>query len=518
MELLHSVVCGICVLFPVLLFIKVYHALFDPLNQYPGPFLARYTNAYGGYYAIKKCLHLPTYQNFQRYGPVIRQAPNRLVFNTVTALHDIYLSPTVTKGEAYRSSQLRAKYPSIINVIDRDQHRRKRKYIGPVLSALSMRSFEPVMGEQINVFLKALLDSARGGYTLNMTERCQRLGLDIIGLLSFGYEFNTKTQESFRFLPGIIDAMSWRISIYMQIPLFKFMETPLLWLGKKQVIRCGDTITSIIKARTAKPKDAHHDLYSMVADLIGKEQDGLYRGELWPEAILFIIAGGTTTATAMSAMFFYLAQNPTAYATLASEIRSTFASADEICSGPQLTGCKYLRACIDETLRMAPPSLTILWREAEADRKEPFIVDGHVIPRGTQVGISLYSLLHNPEYFPDPFTFSPERWLDEQDDEGPTSVMRKAFAPFLIGDRACAGRAMAYLEMSLTLARTYWHFDFEFAPGEAGNLGRGKAEGVYGRGRPDEYQLDDIFVAAHQGPNLVFREREEGGGIGVKGQ
>ncbi|KAH8166391.1 hypothetical protein CIB48_g1854 [Xylaria polymorpha] len=504
-----------------------------------------------------------TWKNMCESGPVIRQAPNRLVFNTVAALHDIYLSPGTTKGEAYRSSQLQAKYPSMINAIDRDQHRRKRKYIGQALNDRSMRNFEPVMGEQIDIFLNLLLASARAGETVNMTERCRRLGLDIIGLLSFGYPFATQTRESFRFLPGVIDAMSWRISLYMQFPLLRALEYPLLLLAKKQVTKFGDTISSVIKMRTTQPKDAHNDLYSMVADHIGKDQQGLYRGELWPEAILFIIAGisspptppapwlsrthiythplslsivhyviaqkahsltqtmglsgGTTTATAMTALFFYLAQNPEAGARLKAEIRSTFSSAEEIRSGPELmTNCKYLRACIDEALRMTPPTLTIPWRQRETGRDEPFVVDGHVIPPGTQVGVSLYSLLHHPEYFPNPFMFSPERWLDDDDDDdgndgesGPRINMHKAFAPFLIGDRACAGRSMAYLELSLALAHAVWFFDWEFAPSPAGDVGRGETGRTDGRGRRDEFQVDDIFVSAHDGPNLVFAAREE---------
>ncbi|KAI0195916.1 cytochrome P450 [Astrocystis sublimbata] len=165
----------------------VYYQRFDPLRTYPGPLVARFTNAYAGYYAIRKCLHLTTYHNFQKYGPVIRQAPNRLVFNTVTALHDIYPNPNVTKGEAYRNSQLRAKYPSLINVIDKDQHRRKRKYIGQALSERSMRNFEPAMESQVTIFLKELLKSAEAKAPADMTKRCQRLGLDVIGLLSFGW-------------------------------------------------------------------------------------------------------------------------------------------------------------------------------------------------------------------------------------------------------------------------------------------------------------------------------------------
>lgn len=105
-------------------------------------------------------------------------------------------------------------------------------------------------------------------------------------------------------------------------------------------------------------------------------------------------------------MFFYLSRNPKAYARLATEIRTTFTSASEIHQGPLLKRCTYLRAVIDETMRMSPSALTPTWREQEATSVaagEHFIVDGHDIPPGTQVAISQYSLQHNPKYFPEPF-------------------------------------------------------------------------------------------------------------------
>ncbi|KAI1390248.1 cytochrome P450 [Hypoxylon trugodes] len=517
-DALHtSTAYAICLAILWLLLTIVLRSFFHPLRSYPGPIFGRITDAYGGYFALGKRLHLTTYENFQKYGPVVRQAPNRLVFNTVEALYDIYLNSRVTKGHSYTKSQLRARYPSIINVIDKDQHRRKRKLIGQPLTERSMRSFEPTMESEIDVFLNLLLESAQPGHVVDMTERCQRLGVDIVGLLAFGFPLNTQTDEKFRFILNLMDSMAWRISTYMQLPALAPLEKVLAWLGVRQVLRFGTAVQTIIQTRMAQEKNAHRDLYSMVADYIGKGQEGLYKDELWPEAILFITAGGTTTATTMSALFFYLSRNPKCYAKLAAEIRSTFESSNDIRSGPQLSSCKYLRACIDETLRMSPPSLTTLWRQQDTkdDSGEPFVVDGHVIPHGTQVGVSLYSIMHNEEYFPDSFTFKPERWLDdsnasEVDGEGEKedrATMRKAFTPFLIGDRACAGKSMAYMEASLTLARTIWLFDFEVAPGKSGEVGGGKAGRTDGRGHPGEYQLEDIFVAGHRGPNLVFRAR-----------
>lgn len=155
----------------------------------------------------------------------------------------------------------------------------------------------------------------------------------------------------------------------------------------------------------------------------------------------------------------------------------------------------------------------MLWRELapvekEAD-EEPLVIDGHVIPYGTQVAVNIYSLHHNTEYFPDPFNFRPERWLEDAvHSEAAKKVMSDAFAPFLVGSRSCAGKAMAYLEVSLTLAKTLWYFDFEAAVSDSGNLGGGTPATSGRRNRVDEFQLYDRFSAHHEGPNLVFHPRE----------
>lgn len=425
---------------------------------------------------------------------------------------DIYLSPRTTKGQAYRKSQLRAKFPSLVNALDKEQHKRKRKFMTQPISERSMRLFEPTMQEQVDIFLQLISTGAQDQAVVNMTERCQRLSVDVVGKLAFGYPFATQTETTYQYMSKVIDDMSWRISIYMQYPPLHSLELLMLLLNKQEFIKFDKAIRTMIKTRTEQDKDAHFDLYSVLADHIGKGPDDMLPGEVWPEAIFFIMAGGSTTATTMSTAFFYLAYNFECYKKLALEIRSTFTSAADITSA-RLKKCKYLRAVIDECLRMSPATLTSLWREQDPKDEscEPFIVDGHVIPRGTQVGVSLYSLLHNKDYFPDPFKFEPERWIepDDRDETGKAAyaARRKCFVPFIVGDRACAGKAMAYLETSLVLARTLWYFDFELAAGEAGELGGGIAGMSGRRGAPNEYQLDDLFVAGHDGPNLVFRPR-----------
>lgn len=72
-----------------------YRAWAHPLSKYPGPWLATISNAYGGLYALMMRLHLATYRDHAQYGSVMRHGPNKLVFNTATALQGSFQTITL---------------------------------------------------------------------------------------------------------------------------------------------------------------------------------------------------------------------------------------------------------------------------------------------------------------------------------------------------------------------------------------------------------------------------------------
>ncbi|KAI1076098.1 cytochrome P450 [Whalleya microplaca] len=468
-----------------------YELLLHPLRRYPGPFVARITNGYGAFYAMKRKLHFVTWKEHLKYGPVVRLGPNKLVFNSATALKHIYNNERVTKPIIYLSNQASPGSHSTWNSLDRNMHRQKRRLTGPAVNERSMRAFEPTMVEQVNIFIKQV--ALGRGRPIDMKEQCNYLGMDIVGLLSFGFSLRSQTQEKYRFLSDEMAAGNRRLNVCMQIPTIAKhrLQVPVNLIWYKTREKVFRLIESMIKNRTTENQHAKHDLYSFVADTLKTEEGKNLRiNDLWMEAILFIVAGGDTTATAISATLFYVARHPECYDRLAKEIRASFQSGNEIC-GSKLANCHYLRACIDKALRMSPPIPDTLWRQLSPDdnSSDPFIVDGHVVPKGTY------------NYFPDPFTYKPERWLEPEDREGaPGSrkTMHDAFVPFSTGSRGCAGKAMAYLELSLVMAKTLWYFDFKPAPGKLGDVG------LSDKG---EFRLYDIYLSTHDGPWLACTPR-----------
>lgn len=218
----------------------------------------------------------------------------------------------------------------------------------------------------------------------------------------------------------------------------------------------------------------------------------------------FFQIGGDTTSTALTGVYFYLSRYPQSYNRLAHEIRTTFTSGSEIRNGTKLSSCIYLRACIDEAMRITPPIATTLWRQLpESDNQQPLIIDGQVIPPGTEVGVNIYSIHHNENYFPDSYNFKPERWLDESPER--KKLMHDAFTPFSIGSRGCGGKAMAYQEVTIAIAKTLWYLDFQrpMCNEKADRWGETTQNG----GKP-ELAVMDQFGSVHAGPNLLFILRD----------
>lgn len=377
-----------------------------------------------------------------------------------------------------------------------------------------MRIFEPTMIRQIDTFLCIILSSSQSQSPVNMTEKLKRLGIDTVSLLAFGYPLNTQVDTKYRFLIDAHTFGNYRVNLFMQFPLLKKIRiySFLELFFAKEVRKYFNVIEHMIASRVAEDKHVRHDLYSMVADDMNPDgEQYLKDSEIWAEAGFFFPAGGETTSTLLAAAFFYLSRNRSAYENLAREIRSSFQTGDEIKGGPVLAGCKYLRACIDETMRMSPPAPATLWRELSVTdtSPEPWIVDGHIIPPGIQVGVNTYATHHNEEIFPASFEFKPERWNDPGLSQQQRALMNSAFQPFSIGTRSCAGKAMAYLQSSIVLAKTIWYFDFETTHGNLGKLGAGRPDLGKGRDREGEYQLYELLSSTHDGPSLEFHARSE---------
>lgn len=178
---------------------------------------------------------------------------------------------------------------------------------------------------------------------------------------------------------------------------------------------------------------------------------------------------------------------------LTREIRTAFSEASEICMGPALTECRYLSACIDESLRLSPVVGGCVMREVLPGG---ITIHEEHIPQGVDCGVPYHVIMQSTDYYDSPLEYRPERWMASETPREKIQQARAAWAPFGIGNTGCVGRAWALIEMQLTIARMLFKFDVSMElPKDTSASERFKAR---------ERDEIDMFVMTTTGPFLKF--------------
>jgi cytochrome P450 len=263
-----------------------------------------------------------------------------------------------------------------------------------------------------------------------------------------------------------------------------------------------------IKKTPIEREDMLHFLCSAKDPDTGKPAFGLK--DLLSEANLLIMAGSDTTSITISALFFYLTHNRRVYLKLVNEVRATFASPEDIVHGPKLlTDCKYLRACLDETLRPAPAGPSELPREVLLGGTT---IEGEHYPAGVIVGTPTWAMGRNEEQYGDAYTFRPERFivsdeLDSLNTEEEVRKLKRGLHTFLKGPGDCVGQKLAMLQMCIVVARTLWRMDVRLAPGT--DVGAGSESLGWGLRDHRQYVLADAYISLHERPVVQTRVRQD---------
>lgn len=114
----------------------------------------------------------------------------------------------------------------------------------------------------------------------------------------------------------------------------------------------------------------------------------------------------------------------------------------------------YLRAVVRESLRVKPPVTMVPYKTTKAFP----ISDDYTVPVGSMVIPSFYNSLHDPEVYPKPDEFLPERWLDES---GSANANPKNYLVFGSGPHKCIGLEYAMMNMGLVLAQAAVFMNWE---------------------------------------------------------
>ncbi|THV46320.1 hypothetical protein BGAL_0395g00010 [Botrytis galanthina] len=451
--------------------VVVYNAFFHPLSRFRGsptwvvsrvPFI--YTMLSGILpYHIKK-LH-------DKYGTVLRVAPDELSFTDPQAWKDIYLQKQFIRPKEWGSRPPGVEAHNFItaNAID---HARFRKAFQPAFSARATKSHEPTLKKYIDLLVLRLNEAIAGQRTDNGTvDLVQWLNFttfDIIGDLGWGSSFKCLQESSYH--PWIKVVLHFKavliansIKYYPWLEAFLMKITPASALEDlRQALETGH-----LRVQDRLDHDVNQpDIMSHVIDHNKSSTEmALSTGEIEMNSMALIVAGSETLTTTLAAAIHFLLENPKCLETLEREIRTNFSMEEQITNESTIS-LPYLMAVLNESLRMSPPLPDSLRREVPSGGAT---IAGHFVPGGTTVSVACWSLFHSSSNFASPDEFIPERWLDNSGNR--TSMNKQAdsenvFYPFSLGAHNCIGQPLAWMEMRLILSRLIWNFHIQVPSGE----------------------------------------------------
>lgn len=166
----------------------------DPLYRFPGPFLAAWSYLPYTYWLFSQRQPFKLTELHEKYGPVVRIAPNQLSFNTAASYQDIYGSrqgqhQTFLKSNFYDAGAFSPQAHSIITERDPIRHAKQKKYVSAAFSDKALKSQEGLINEVVDKFIKQLGVHASGEQGANLVTWFSLATFDIIGSLSFGESF-----------------------------------------------------------------------------------------------------------------------------------------------------------------------------------------------------------------------------------------------------------------------------------------------------------------------------------------
>ncbi|KAI9758848.1 MAG: hypothetical protein M4579_002794 [Chaenotheca gracillima] len=419
----------------------------------------------------------------EKFGPIVRLAPNELSINCVDeGIRTIYAGG-YEKTDWYTVFRNYGDVPNMFSTLDTKPHSVRKRMLSNVYSKSFLHSSPAMNAISANVFdtrfLPMLENASRTSTPVEVHDVWEALALDIITAYIFGrsvssdflheqaqfeeYLFNYYSRHEYTFYAQEIPAFTaWlqKIGIKLvpdvtSIANEKLHSRCLRWCDAARQTVIRHEKEGSIYADPANEPVVFSKLYKA---MITSNDDLEYensRLDIASELFDHLSAGFETTGIAMTYITHHLSAQPHIQRKLREELL-TMPSSDKP-SAKDIDTLPLLNAIIMETLRVQPsipgaqPRITPISGAS--------LVGCPNIPAGVRVNAQAYSLHRNPEVFPDPLEWHPERWIpnpnDSLADREAMAARYRWFWAFGSGGRMCVGKNFAMNEMKLTLAAVY---------------------------------------------------------------
>ncbi|XP_054156787.1 uncharacterized protein LOC128955168 [Oppia nitens] len=404
-----------------------------------------------------------------------------------------------------------------------------RSVVTPTFSSAKLRTMTPLIDDSVNTFLK-LVDKQQSttndGNDFNIYNLFQGLTADVIGRTAFGIQTDIQLDSDNKFIKAVKNKFKslsifakWYTLIRYCFPqlyrlLYPYRRLEELinhrLLGRSPTGILLDMCQLVIDLRKSNKKQNRKDLLQLMLET--KISDQQFAGlnvqlltagggggggtgtdlqincedivelktncqskeakhndiqltddEIKANCVVFYEAGYETTSTALGFVAHILVNNQDIQDRIRQEVRELYET-DGRLDYNTVTKLEYMECVINETMRLYPPIISFVAREANTD----YTIDTNItIPKGTAVQFATYYMHHDPDYWPEPEKFDPERF--SSDGSRRHEWHPYSWQPFGSGPRNCVGIRLAYFEIKLCLAKLLLNYRLE--PGQRTEIG-----------------------------------------------
>ena len=347
------------------------------------------------------------------YGPVIAVGDPALARQVFSAKPEVLLGGEGVgpAGAIYGSESM--------FVQEEPEHLRRRRLLMPPLNGSVLDGYAAI----IEAATRAAMAEWPEGRPMRMLEVARALTLDVIVRIMFGVSDPAEVERLGRpFDELLLLALSDETPVRYAARRLGALRT---WgrLGEANR-RIDEVVLPLIAARRADP-GLQAGILGMLADARGEDGECLSDREIRDDIVTLVLAGHETTATTLAWVVDLLLHHPEA-------LRRVRAEAHD-------GRTRYTEAVINETLRLWPPA-PITGRMTAGE----YTLGDYSLPAGTRIVLLLDVINRNPDSYPDPDEFRPERFLDAR----PAPY---AWVPFGGGMKRCIGASFAMCELTTVL-------------------------------------------------------------------
>ncbi|XP_059612892.1 cytochrome P450 6a2-like [Phlebotomus argentipes] len=349
--------------------------------------------------------------------------------------------------------------------IEGDRWRDLRTKLTPAFSSGKIKLMFPIVMNISEKFISRVNCDLANNTDLELGDYLSRFTVDVIGSCAFGLDCNGIDNSNTEFhimgkkvfnrsgseLRRLFVVNFQRLARFLRFRMiskdisefYTRIVTETVALREKENIKRNDFLNLLIQLKNKGQLD----------DDSGKNDGKITLNEVVANAFLFLVAGFETSSTTMQFCLLELANAIEIQDRLREEIKTVLERYDNKITYEALSEMKYLDQVINETLRKHPVA-GILSRSIKNDYKVPNTEV--ILEKGNQIFIPVLAIHHDPDIYPDPDKFDPERFTPE----AVKSRHPYAFLAFGEGPRNCIGMRFGMMQTKIGISCLLMNYKF----------------------------------------------------------